>query len=233
MNKPFVIPDPLRLNALSETFSICTRRANERETYRLVPAVTRCGVFRCVQGEKRRPQLSPGRLSRNRRVAEAQGAPHPALLPLLQQFQLTQAGQAGLQPLLVSASLLFHGQRERRQQKLGAARRLARRHHPVFQPAHQARRSRWSRASGQTSLRVQLLTSLREPFSSSRLQTAARSHLDNCWRSCEQARARARTQLSLRCLLELRPVLPTGVRNSTSATVQASQRVDTAASTAE
>lgn len=99
-------------------------------TYRLVPTVIGCGVFRCVQGKKCRAQVSPRRLSRNQRVAEAQSAQHPAFLPLFEQVQLAQAGQAGLQPLLVSTTLFFHGQRKRRQQKLGAA-WFGRSHHLV------------------------------------------------------------------------------------------------------
>ena len=107
--------------------------ARTHGTYRLVVAVIRCGVFRGVQAKKCRAQFSPRRLSSKPRVAEAQRAQHPALLPLLEQLQLTQAGQAGLQPLLVSTPLLFHGQRKRRQHKLRAA-RLGRRHRLVFLP---------------------------------------------------------------------------------------------------
>lgn len=85
-------------------------------TYSLEPeaVVIRRVTDWCVRGAtcpKSSPSLAPG----NRRVPKAESVQHPAFLPLFEQLQLTQAGQAGLQPLLIPTALSFHGQRERRE----------------------------------------------------------------------------------------------------------------------
>lgn len=93
-------------------------------TYSFLAVFLRRVAVWSVQGAPSRPQSSPRRPPGALRVPEAERAQHPALLPLFEQLQLTQAGQAGLQPLLIPTALRFHGQRESREQDSKRAREL-------------------------------------------------------------------------------------------------------------